>query len=51
MPNTEDVYPSKAEIVAYLGKYEQRYQFRVKRPVSVLNVHFSYGIYVRSGSC
>ena len=45
MPNTEDAYPSKAEMVAYLGKYEQRYQFRVNRPVSVLNVHFSDDIY------
>ncbi|AIW20961.1 NAD(P)/FAD-dependent oxidoreductase [Vibrio coralliilyticus] len=38
MPKTREAYPSRDEVIDYFGKYEQRYQFRIERPVKVLDV-------------
>ncbi len=35
MPPTEQIYPTRDEVIAYLQQYEQRYQFPVIRPVHV----------------
>lgn len=38
MPNTEQTYPTKKEVIEYLQQYEQRYQFPIIRPVYVDHV-------------
>lgn len=38
MPASQDEYPSRNEVIEYLTKYEERYQFPVLRPVHVLSV-------------
>lgn len=35
---TETTYPSRDEVIDYLARYEERYQFRIERPVSVTSV-------------
>jgi putative flavoprotein involved in K+ transport len=35
MPASPDVYPSRNEVIDYLTRYEQRYQFPIRRPVHV----------------
>jgi cation diffusion facilitator CzcD-associated flavoprotein CzcO len=45
MPATEEEYPSKQEVINYFGRYEQRYQFRVERPVEVIDVNEIDGIF------
>lgn len=43
MPKTEDGFPSKDHVINYLCKYEERYDFPVKRPVSVTSVEKDAG--------
>lgn len=38
MPPSESTYPTRAEVIDYLTRYEQRYQFPVRRPVHVESV-------------
>lgn len=38
MPPTREVYPTREEIINYLTEYEKRYDFEIKRPVSVTSV-------------
>ncbi|MBB1386611.1 NAD(P)/FAD-dependent oxidoreductase [Pseudoalteromonas sp. SG45-5] len=38
MPSTSEEYPTKTDVINYFGQYEQRYNFNIKRPVTVLNV-------------
>lgn len=38
MPPVEDGYPTRDHVVDYLARYEDRYQFRVQRPVRVTSV-------------
>ena len=38
MPPSQDGYPSRDHVVAYLKQYEQRYQFPVVRPVQITRV-------------
>lgn len=38
MPPSESTYPTRAEVIDYLARYEQRYQFPVRRPVHVESV-------------
>lgn len=38
MPRTEEYYPQKKEIISYLESYETRYEFPIKRPVTVNDV-------------
>lgn len=39
MPAKSDTtYPARDDVVDYIARYEQRYQFRIKRPVSVKSV-------------
>lgn len=45
MPTTIDEYPNRQEVIDYFGKYEQRYQFRIHRPVKVLDVKKLDGVY------
>lgn len=35
MPTTEQIYPTRNEVIDYLSAYEQRYQFPIIRPVHV----------------
>lgn len=35
---TEAAYPARDEVLDYLARYEERYQFRIERPVSVKSV-------------
>ncbi len=35
MPPSADTYPSRAEVIDYLTRYEQRYQFPILRPVHI----------------
>lgn len=49
MPQTEDEYPSRADIIKYLTDYESHYQFDIKRPVKVQAIeHASDGLIVHS---
>ncbi|WP_392339643.1 FAD-dependent oxidoreductase [Moritella marina] len=45
MPATKSEYPDRAEVIDYFGKYEQRYQFRIQRPVQVIDVTNVAGIF------
>lgn len=38
MPASESTYPTRAEVIDYLSRYEQRYQLPVQRPVHVESV-------------
>nr|WKN36454.1 ArsO family NAD(P)H-dependent flavin-containing monooxygenase [Tunicatimonas sp. TK19036] len=38
MPGGADYYPSRDETIEYLQRYEERYDFPIKRPVRVLEV-------------
>ena len=40
MPKTDDEYPHKNDVIDYLKKYEERYEFPVERPVNVENVSY-----------
>lgn len=38
MPPSEAAYPTREQVIDYLGRYEARYQLPVERPVEVLGV-------------
>lgn len=38
MPPTAQEYPTRDEVVDYLGKYEQRYDLRIHRPTTVSDI-------------
>lgn len=38
MPASESTYPTRAEVIDYLSRYEQRYQLPVQRPMHVESV-------------
>lgn len=38
MEGGPDYYPTRAEAIEYLGRYEERYELRVERPVQVMAV-------------
>src|SRR5690606_4060640 len=46
MPAGESTYPTRADVVDYLSRYEQRYQLPVQRPVRVESVEHD-GDYLR----
>src|SRR4051812_16568740 len=35
MPRTEDEYPTRSDVIAYLTEYERRYELPIIRPVHV----------------
>ncbi|APS39571.1 ArsO family NAD(P)H-dependent flavin-containing monooxygenase [Salegentibacter sp. T436] len=45
MPKNEDGFPPKDHVINYLCKYEERYDFPVKRPVKVENVEKESGVF------
>ncbi len=45
MPKSEGRFPTKAEVINYLGKYEERYGFPVERPVRVHDVERHDGVF------
>ncbi|MFN2262365.1 MAG: ArsO family NAD(P)H-dependent flavin-containing monooxygenase [Psychroflexus sp.] len=45
MPETENEFPTKPEVVDYLCKYEDRYDFPIKRPVKVTSVEKTDGVF------
>ncbi|WP_037321568.1 ArsO family NAD(P)H-dependent flavin-containing monooxygenase [Salegentibacter sp. Hel_I_6] len=45
MPKNEDGFPPKDHVINYLCKYEERYEFPVKRPVKVENIIKESGIF------
>ncbi|WP_127845606.1 ArsO family NAD(P)H-dependent flavin-containing monooxygenase [Psychroflexus aestuariivivens] len=45
MPNTENEFPIKSEVVDYLCKYEKRYNFPIERPVKVISLEKTDGIF------
>lgn len=45
MPKTEDGFPPKDHVIDYLCKYEERYDFPVKRPVCVTSVEKNSNVY------
>jgi len=38
MPPSQDSFPTRAEVIAYLTAYEERYAFNIQRPVEVTSV-------------
>ncbi|MCP2044878.1 ArsO family NAD(P)H-dependent flavin-containing monooxygenase [Pontibacter sp. HSC-36F09] len=49
MPESKAPFPSREEVIDYLTKYEQRYEFPIERPVQVQEVCFRDGLFeVRS---
>lgn len=39
MPTKSDItYPARDDVIDYLSRYEQRYNFQIERPISVLSV-------------
>lgn len=38
MPKSKDEFPTREEVISYLGKYEERYKLNIQRPVEVLKV-------------
>ena len=38
MPNSENKFPTKQEVIHYLGQYEQYYQLNVKRNSEVVEI-------------
>ncbi|MBX0332393.1 NAD(P)/FAD-dependent oxidoreductase [Pontibacter sp. HSC-14F20] len=45
MPESRGAFPSREEVIDYLTRYEQRYDFPVERPVQVQEVCFREGLY------
>ncbi|MDO6388810.1 ArsO family NAD(P)H-dependent flavin-containing monooxygenase [Pontibacter sp. BT731] len=45
MPESQETYPSRVEVIDYLTRYEQRYNFPVERPVQVQEVCFRDGLF------
>lgn len=45
IPPTQESYPSRSEIINYLTLYEKRYEFEVKRPLSVTSVFSDNSIF------
>ena len=43
MPATADTYPTRDEVIDYLGRYEARYALTVERPARVIDVTASEG--------
>jgi putative flavoprotein involved in K+ transport len=43
MPRTDDAYPSREDVIAYLAAYERRYELPVERPVRVDRVEHVAG--------
>src|SRR5690606_6918072 len=50
MPPTMDGFPTKHHVIDYLCKYEERYKFPVKRPVSVKEVNKEASLFKLSTS-
>lgn len=45
MPKSENEFPTKFEVIDYLQKYEERYNFPIRRPVQVNSVNKTDGIF------
>lgn len=45
MPESKSPFPSREEVIDYLTRYEQRYEFPVERPVLVEEVCFREGLF------
>ncbi|PVY39620.1 ArsO family NAD(P)H-dependent flavin-containing monooxygenase [Pontibacter virosus] len=45
MPESQGAFPTREEVIDYLTRYEQRYEFPIERPVQVQEVCFSEGLF------
>jgi len=50
MPKSENGFPTKAEVIDYLCRYEERYNFPIERPVQVKSVQREEGTFLLNTS-